>query len=113
LIGILVWFGLSLLPNLWMLMLWMMAAALWTGSGIFGVRPTAFRPSFWSNALITTLILIGPAIEDSASGKGVFEASAVRTVLYVGVALYAWGTVWVLERWRDAKLQGCFSSKVN
>ena len=81
LIGIVLWFGLSLHPNLWMLMLWMMAAALWTGSGLFGVRPTAFRPSFWSNALITTLILVGPAIEDSASGKGVFEASAVRTVL--------------------------------
>jgi hypothetical protein len=103
LIGALVWFGLSLLPNLWMLMLWMMAAALWTGSGMFGARPTAFRPSFWSNALITALILLGPAIEDSASGKGVFEASAVRTGLFVGVALYAWGTVWILERWRDSR----------
>ncbi len=91
LIAAVIWFGLSLLPNLWMLMLWMMAAALWAGSGLFGVRATAFSPSFWSNALITMLILIGPAIEDSASGKGVFEASAVRTALFVGVALYAWG----------------------
>ena len=102
LIGASVWPGLSLLPNLWMLMLWMMAAALWTGSGIFGVRRTAFRPSFWSNALITMLILIGPAIEDSASGKSVLEASAVRTCLFVGVALYAWATVWLLERWRSS-----------
>jgi hypothetical protein len=98
-----VWLGLSLLPNLWMLMLWMMAAALWTGSGIFGVRTTGLRPSFWSNALITMLILVGPAIEDSASGKGVFEASAVRVGLFVGVALYAWATVWVLERWRESR----------
>jgi hypothetical protein len=78
---------------------------LWAGSGIFRVRPTSFRPSFWSNALVTMLILIGPAIEDSASGKGVFEASAVRTCLFVGVALYAWGTVWVLERWRGSRLR--------
>jgi hypothetical protein len=98
-----IWLGLSLLPNLWMLMLWMMAAALWAGSGIFGVRRSAFRPSFWSNALITALILVGPAIEDSASGKGVFEASAVRACLFVGVALYAWGAVWVLERWRESR----------
>src|SRR6185295_12019293 len=82
LIAAAVWLGLSLHPSLWMLMLWMMGAALWTGSGIFGTRSTAFRPSFWSNALITMLILLGPAIEDSASGKSVFEASAVRTALF-------------------------------
>ena len=103
LIGATVWLGLSLLPNLWMLMLWMMAAALWAGSGIFGVRRTPYRPSFWSNALITTLILLGPAIEDSANGKSVLEASAVRTCLFVGVALYAWATVWLLERWRESR----------
>ena len=102
-IAALVWLGLSLWPVLWMLMLWLMAAALWAGAGIFGTRRTAFRPSFWSNALVTTLILLGPAIEDSASGKGVFEASAVRVALFVGVALYAWGTVWMLERWRGGR----------
>ena len=98
----LAWLGLSLLPNLWMLMLWMMAAAMWAGTGMFGARITALRPSFWSNALITMLILLGPAIEDSASGKSVLEASAVRTGLFLGVALYAWATVWLLEHWRDA-----------
>lgn len=103
LIAALVWLGLSLWPNLWMLTLWLTAAALWTGSGIFGTRRTEFRPSFWSNALITALILLGPAIEDSASGKSVLQASAVRTGLFIAVALYAWGTVWLLERWRAAR----------
>ena len=102
-IAALVWFGLSLWPCLWMLVLWLMAAALWAGSGMFRTRRTAFRPSFWSNALITSLLLLGPAIEDSAAGKGVFEASLVRVTLFVGVALYAWGTVWILERWRDVR----------
>jgi hypothetical protein len=102
-IALLMWFGLSLHPNLWMLVLWVMAAALWTGAGIFATRITAFRPTFWNNALVTALILLGPAIEDSASGKGVFEASAMRTCLYVGVAFYAWAVVWVLEHWRAAR----------
>ncbi len=102
LIAAVAWLGLSLCPNLWMLTLWMMGAALWTGSGIFRTRSTSFRPSFWSNALITMLILLGPAIEDSASGKSVIEASVVRTGLFVAVALYSWGTVWVLERWRNS-----------
>ncbi|SFM04144.1 DUF2955 domain-containing protein [Variovorax sp. OV329] len=102
-IGMVVWLGLSLWPSLWMLTLWLMAAALWTGSAMFGTRRTRFAPSFWSNALITALILLGPAIEDSASGKSVLEGSVMRTCLFVGVALYATGTVWVLERWKAAR----------
>jgi hypothetical protein len=102
-VGACVWLGLSLLANLWMLTLWMMAAAWWTGSGMFGARPTVFRSSFWSNALVTALILLGPAIEDSANGKSVVQAAVVRTSLFVGVAIYAWLTVQVLERWRPSR----------
>jgi len=99
----LVWLGLSLQPNLWMLMLWMVAAALWAGAKLFGVKPTSFPPSFWSNALVTMLILLGPAIEDAAIGKDVYSASATRVGLFVAVALYAWTTVWALERWRASR----------
>jgi hypothetical protein len=94
------WFALKLQPNLWMLMLWLVAAALWTGSRLYGLKATSFPPSFWSNALVTMLILLGPAIEDTANGKDVYKASAVRVSLFIAVALYAWATVWVLERWR-------------
>jgi len=97
------WLGLSLWPSLWMLVLWLMAAALWAGSALFAARPTRWRPSFWSNALITALILFGPAIEDSASGKSVLEGGVMRVSLFVGVALYAWATVWALERWRAGR----------
>lgn len=101
--AVLVWGGLSLQPNLWMLMLWMVAAALWTGAKLFGVWRTSFTPSFWSNALITMLILLGPAIEDANVGKDVYRASAIRVALFVAVAIYAWATVWVLERWRASR----------
>jgi hypothetical protein len=70
---------------------------------MFGVRRTSFSPSFWSNALVTMLILLGPAIEDAAVGKDVYAASATRVALFVAVALYAWATVWVLERWRASR----------
>jgi len=109
LIALAVWFGLSLWPSLWMLMLWLMAAALWAGSALFGARRTGFRPSFWSNALITSLILLGPAIEDSASGKSVLKGAVMRVSLFVGVALYAWATVWALERWRARPLRATAS----
>jgi hypothetical protein len=107
-IALVVWVGLSLWPSLWMLVLWMTGAALWVGARLYRVVPTAFSPAFWSNALVTTIILIGPAIEDSANGSAVLQASAVRVGLFVGVSLYAWGMVWALERWRAARRQALF-----
>jgi hypothetical protein len=101
-----VWGGLSLRPNLWMLMLWMVAAALWCGARVFRVKATSLPPTFWANALVTMVIVLGPAIEDSANGKDVYTASATRVSLFVGVALYAWATVWVLERWRASRSRG-------
>src|SRR5688572_8885746 len=87
-----VWAGLTLRPNLWMLMLWIVAAALWAGSRLYRVKPTSEPPSFWVNALITMLILLGPGIEDAAVGNDVYKASAVRVSLFIAVALYAWAT---------------------
>jgi len=94
-----VWLGLSLWPSLWMLMLWMMAAAFWAGSRLFRVRVTRQAPTFWSNALVTMLILLGPAIEDSAAGKDVLKGSITRAVLFIGIAIYAWAIVLAFERW--------------
>ena len=99
-IALVVWFGLALHPTLWMLVLWLAAAALWTGTRLYRVRPSAFPPSFWNDALVTAIIFFGPAIEDSASGKDVFAASAMRVSLFVALAFYAWAMVWLLERWR-------------
>jgi hypothetical protein len=103
LLAALAWLGLSLRPNLMMLALWVMLAALWCGARLFGVKPASQPPSFWLNALLTMLILLGPAIEDSAAGKPVARASAIRVTVLVALALYAWATVWVLERWRAAR----------
>ena len=103
LMAMVVWFGLSMQPNLWMLMLWIVAAALWTGVRLFRVKPTSEPPSFWLNVLITMFILLGPAIEDAAVGKDVYKASATRVALFVAVALYAWATVWAFERWRASR----------
>jgi len=107
-IALVVWVGLSLWANLWMLVLWMTGAALWIGARLYRVVPTAFPPAFWNNALVTTIILVGPAIEDSANGTAVLQASAVRVGLFVGVSLYAWAMVWALERWRAARRQSLF-----
>jgi hypothetical protein len=111
-IALVLWLGLSLWPSLWMLVLWLMAAALWTGAAMTGARRTRRRPSFWSNALVTALILFGPAIEDSASGKSVLQGAVMRTTLFIAVSFYAWGTIWLLERWRAGRVPAGQSSTV-
>ena len=79
-----------------------------------GSRPRPLPPSFWRNALVTMLILLGPAIEDTANGKDVYAASAIRVGLFVGVALYAWATVWALERWRAVEIRStAFQAQLN
>lgn len=102
-LALVMWLGLSLWPSLWMLMLWLMAAALWTGAAMTGARRSRYRPSFWSNALITALILFGPAVEDSATGKSVLAGAIMRTTLFVIVSFYAWGTIWLLEKWHATR----------
>ncbi|MBV8042327.1 DUF2955 domain-containing protein [Pluralibacter sp.] len=94
------WFGLSIWPSLLMLALWLGLLSVWVARRMIRLAATRFPPSFWSNAWITCLILFGPAIQDSASGKDVWVASAMRCSLYIVVALYGWACVALLERWR-------------
>lgn len=94
------WFGLSLWPSLLMLVLWLGLASLWVARRLVRLSASRFPPSFWSNVWITALILFGPAIQDSASGKDVWTAAAMRCALYIIIALYGWACIALLERWR-------------
>jgi len=95
--AILFWFGLQLLPSLWMLFLWMALFGIYFASKLYRLSTSRYPPSFWVNTAITLLILLGPAIQDSANGKDVYKAFAVRMSLFVVVTLYAWGAILVLE----------------
>lgn len=99
LLAAVLWFGLSLWPSLLMLVLWLALVSMWVARRLVRLVANRFTPSFWSNAWVTCLILFGPAIEDSASGKDVWLASAMRCSLYVVVALYGWACVVIFERW--------------
>ena len=96
------WSALSLHPTLWMFVLWMLAAALFVGCKLFGVLRTTVAPSFWVNTIVTMLILLGPAVEDSASGSDAVTAFFVRFTTFIGVTLYAWFAIAALEAWRRA-----------
>ena len=105
LFAVLFWMGLSINPNLWMFFLWMLLFMIFVSSKFYGVLESRYPPSFWQNVVITLLILLGPAVADSASGKDVYKAFAVRMGLFIAVTLYAWAAVVVLDHIYHRKKQ--------
>ena len=102
--AILFWFMLSLLPNLWMFFWLMLLFGVYFSSKLYQLIPSRFPASFWQNTAVTMLILLGPAVEDSANGKDVYAAFAVRMGLFVAVTLYAWLAVYAMEHLRARRL---------
>ncbi len=99
------WGVLGISTNLWMFFLWMLLFGLFCASRLYGVIRSRFSPSFWQSVLLTTLILLGSAVQDSANGKDVYQAFAIRISLFVGVTVYAWFAVLLLERLRRLPVQ--------
>lgn len=104
-LAILFWFGLKLHVSLWMLFLWTLLFALFFAARLYAATASRYPPSFWQSACVTMLILVGPAIEDSAMGKDVFDAFTMRMTLFVAVTLYAWSAIALLERLRARQLR--------
>jgi hypothetical protein len=100
-LAILFWFALKLNVSLWMFFLWMLLVGIGVAAKIYGLRATKYSVDFWSTALVTMLILLGPAVADSANGKDVYQAFSVRMSLLVAVALYASVTVFALDQLRN------------
>jgi purine-cytosine permease-like protein len=78
----------------------MLLFSLYFASKIFGLIKSRFPASFWLNVAVTMLILLGPAVEDSANGKDVYAAFFSRMMLFVLVTFYAWAAVALLEHLR-------------
>jgi hypothetical protein len=104
--AILFWFMLDLVTTLWMFAGWMLLFYVFFVSKIYRVFRSRFPPSFWQNALVTMLILLGPAVEDSANGSDVYAAFAMRMGLFIGVTLYACLAVYLLELLRYRRIRG-------
>lgn len=102
--AILIWVGLGIATNLWMFFLWVLLFGVYAASKIYGLLRSRFPASFWMNTVVTMLILLGSAVQDSNTGKDVYKAFAVRMSLFVVVTLYAWIAVIVLERLRIRRL---------
>jgi len=99
------WFLLKLNVNLWMFFLWMLLIGIVVATKIYGLSASKYSADFWSSTLVTMLVLLGPAVADSANGKDVYQAFAVRMSLFIVVAIYAWITVLALDQLRASRRQ--------
>ena len=97
LLAVLFWFALGIWPNLWMFFLWMLLISLYIACKIYQLIPSRFPASFWLNTVVTMLIMLGPAVEDSANGKDVYTAFFVRAALLISITLYALFALYILE----------------
>jgi len=103
--AVLFWFGLKMHPTLWMFFLWTLAFGVYCTAKFYGVLASRYAPTFWLNVFVTMLILLGPAVADSANGKDVYMAFLVRFGLFIGVTIYAWMALTFLEWLRTRKQQ--------
>jgi uncharacterized membrane protein YccC len=103
--AILFWFALQIWPSLWMFFLLMLLFGIYFAAKLYRVIPSRFSPSFWPDVVVNLLILLGPAVEDSATGKDPYQAFAVRFSLFVAVTFYAWIAIIALE-WLRAYRRG-------
>ena len=58
-----------------MFFLWMLLVGIYCAGKLYGVIASRFPPAFWSDVVVNILILLGPAVMDSATGKDVYRLS--------------------------------------
>ncbi|MGF6108961.1 DUF2955 domain-containing protein [Pseudomonas frederiksbergensis] len=104
-LAILFWCALSLFVHLWMFFLWMLLFGLVLARKLYALSPTRFSPGFWLNTTITLIILLGQSVQDSAAGKDVYTAFAVRMGLFIAVTVYAGLMVHLLDQRRQAPVR--------
>lgn len=97
-LAVLFWCALSLFVHLWMFFLWTLLFGLVLARKLYALSPSRFSPGFWLNTFITLIILLGQSVQDSAAGKDVYTAFAIRMGLFLLVTLYACLMVRLLDR---------------
>ena len=95
--AVLFWLLLGTFVHLWMYFLFMLLFALYFASKIYQLLPSKYPASFWVNVAVTMLILLGLSVDDSNTGKDVYQAFFVRMGLFVVVTIYAVFAVYAME----------------
>jgi hypothetical protein len=99
-VALALWWLLQLWPGLTMLTLGITLAVLLMARPMYGVVASRFPPDWWLNAMVTAIILFGPAVGDTGTGADIQRKMLIRLATFIALALYATLAVDVLDRWR-------------
>jgi hypothetical protein len=94
------WNVLQLWPGLLLLCLGMALATLIMARPLYGAVPSRWPRDWWQFALTTMILLLGPAVADSASADNIQRAMLVRLATFVALGIYATLAVYLLDRLR-------------
>lgn len=97
-LAMLFWTLLSILPHLWMFFLLMLLFVLLLARRLYQLVANRLSAGFWLNTCATLIILLGQSVQDSAAGKDVYTAFAIRMGLFILVTLYAWAAVYLIDQ---------------
>jgi len=101
--GMVIWSVLKVWPVLLIYVLLMLLAALIIAPRIFRGPGLAPGADTWSYAFTTLIIIIGPAVEDSASGAAAGAKFVERIMMFMLATLWAVVAVFVFDHWLKPK----------
>jgi hypothetical protein len=91
------WRVLQIWPNLIVFTLVMTLATLLVARPMYGAIRSRLAPDWWMAALVTMMILIGPAVNDSQSASDIQVVMLTRLATFIGLAIYAAVAVHILD----------------
>ncbi len=100
LLAVVFWTLLSILPHIWLFFILTLFFVLMIARRLYQLVPNNLSASFWLNAATTMIILLGQSVQDSASGKDVYSAFAIRMGLFTAVTLYACAAIYLIDNRR-------------
>jgi hypothetical protein len=99
-----IWWVLGMWPALPLLVLLLMLATLLLARPMYGAVMSKHRFSHWQNALVTMIIILGPAVEDGANATDIGRQMLTRIAMFIGLSLYAATMVALLDTARARRL---------
>jgi hypothetical protein len=96
--ALLLWNLLQLWPGLLLLTLGMTLATLVMARPLYGAVTSRFSADWWQFAITNLIILIGPAVADTASAENIQRTMVVRLSTFFALAVYAAIAVHLFDR---------------
>jgi len=103
-VALALWWLLELWPGLTLLTLGLALAVLLMARPMYGIVASRFPPDWWLNAMVTAVILFGPAVGDTGTGADIERKMLIRLATFIALAFYATFAVQALDRWRPRRL---------